>query len=284
VGDVIAELMAYRTAGNLFVEASTARALVQRSLDGAAATPVLRQARSPEPVSSLTADGRVQALLARMRALEATPSAKIGDADELIGDVDREYTALRQALDFPLMDLRAREKLRKRGFVSSGGEANAALLVRDDPAAPPRSDAAAARRAGYFRASARRDPGPLSKFGEGDGSFFDAWLGNHRFAHAAGGAVSSGGGDGPSAAAAPAPALFDYVGTDPFSRPTARLPRVGLKQWGMPHAELVQAHAFASQPPAPAPRPYGAVATGYETRRVAGRTPPGGGSSSGGSD
>jgi len=257
VGEVIAELMEYRDAGSLLLEDSKSRALEARSLNGAAANVVQRQARSPEPISSLTSNDRVQALLARMRSLEATPSAKIGDADEVIADMDREYSNLRQEVDFPLKDLRAREKLRKISLVHNGGDDYAAQHLQDVSGAQYSAanvTATGVRRAKTFRESSLRDPGPLSKFGEGDGSFFDNWLANHRFKHT----TTSGG------------AQFDYMATDPFARPSVRLPRVGMKQWQMPKAELAQALAFAEKPLAPAPVQYGAVATGYETRRRGG--------------
>jgi hypothetical protein len=37
------------------------------------------------------------------------------------------------------------------------------------------------QRASYFARSYDENPGPLSKFGDGDGSFFDSWLTNTRF-------------------------------------------------------------------------------------------------------
>jgi len=279
VGEIIAELMEYRDAGSLLLEDSKSRALEARSLNGAAATLVQRQARSPEPISSLTSDNRVQGLLARMRALEATPSAKIGDADEVIADLDREYNVLRQEVDFPLKDLRAREKLRKKSFVNNGGDVYAARHLSDVSGAQYSAvnvTSTAARRAQTFRESALRDPGPLSKFGEGDGSFFDNWLANHRFQHTTSGAKV------PSGATAVPTAQFDYMATDPFARPSVRLPRVGLKQWQMPKAELAQAAAFAEKPLTPAPVMYGAVATGYESRRKRVGTSAGSNESSGG--
>jgi hypothetical protein len=73
------------------------------------------------------------------------------------------------------------------------------------------------RRAGYFRASMQRDPGPLSKFGEGDGSFFDRWLVNSKF-H---------GSDG----------KFTNIFGDEL-RTKERTPIVGMKQWTMPLNDL----------------------------------------------
>lgn len=81
------------------------------------------------------------------------------------------------------------------------------------------------KRTEYFRTS--KDPGYLSKFGDGDGSYFDNYLTNSRFhsfpnSHEVGGSSSS----------------FKYLREDVKQTKSHQVPHVGLKQWAMPQAEL----------------------------------------------
>lgn len=116
--------------------------------------------------------------------------------------------------------LRAREETRMRGLaVKSGDVLNAASCPqRIGDTRSELVDVLDERRAEYFRSSNGRDPGPLSKFGEGDGSFFDNWLVSYKF-RAPDGKVS-------------------FVGSDPLTRPSHVVPMTGTKQWTMPQSEL----------------------------------------------
>lgn len=123
--------------------------------------------------------------------------------------------------------LEAREKERMRQFIRDKNINVAALAA----VGPGRSEGSMlsvgdAQRSAYFRTSAALDPGPLSKFGEGDGSFFDSWLTNSRF-HAPNG-------------------TFTYIDGNPMAKPAQIIPLTGLKQWTMPGAELKAAAARVS--------------------------------------
>lgn len=146
---------------------------------------------------------------------------------EPIGEIVAKLEVFREAGSRFLKDtpeLRPREKGRKRGFVQHQ-DPNWAVRVRKSANTEPMRntgfDEVDRRRTGYFRASQEKDPGPLSKFGDGDGSFFDSFLTNHRFASPGGTALS-----------------FEHIGGSPLARPPHTVPHIGLKQWIMPAAEL----------------------------------------------
>lgn len=77
------------------------------------------------------------------------------------------------------------------------------------------------KRTEYFRSS--KDPGYMSKFGDGDGSYFDKYLTNSRF-HSSIPHETRG--------------SFKYLREDVKETKSHQVPHVGYKQWIMPQAEL----------------------------------------------
>jgi len=138
---------------------------------------------------------------------------------------------------FPqLVDLRWRERARKRSFVNRQPPPRAIDFAQPSALlSSAREPAALAvygerRRTNYAR-SRDLDPGSLSKFGDGDGSFFDAWLTNVRVRTGDSAAAPS------SAGQSTAPTLA-FVSGDPMLKGSLGAPHLGLKQWTMGATDL----------------------------------------------
>ncbi len=89
---------------------------------------------------------------------------------------DFQFAGIKLLKDAP--QLRERDKRRKEVFIKNQ-QMNSTLSMRTADRAT-KYEEEAVHRSRYFQASHIRDPGSLSVFGGGDGSFFDSWLTNTR--------------------------------------------------------------------------------------------------------
>ena len=81
----------------------------------------------------------------------------------------------------------------------------------------------------YMDESSTLTPGALSKFGDGNGSFWDSFLTNHRFAST------------PDEIGSSKTTHLSFLCGDIDKQISQRPPRLGMKQWAMSHAELTRA-------------------------------------------